>query len=300
LGIPLAVIRPKCYVSDSPIRWIDGFVNHWSIVVMTDKSDRQDEDGLRTFNTAGTTLRRTVNVFTITCESAEIADRVADQLRNVAKSRGAAEGAGKLKTFDPRDAGFTLQDCGCRIDECEGRTDGTCHIPYLEAATPKPTPPVMRERFQYDQPAPTMRNPTEVMLKAARDWSIAKYGKGIGNDAAIGCWQAMFDALDSAPVPPADGVLGITSMLADERVGWRNDLHKRAADRDLEKRTIDLSPSPAVAAEPDDDWWARSERSYIDNTKRVQNTFYSILSRSIPSDMIDTIWQDLKEAGVVT
>lgn len=23
--------------------------------------------------------------------------------------------------------GFTLADCGCREDRCEGRTDGTCH-----------------------------------------------------------------------------------------------------------------------------------------------------------------------------
>lgn len=38
------------------------------------------------------------------------------------------------------------------------------------------------------------RVPTEAMLNAARDWSVNKYGQGIGNDAAIGCWQAMFDA----------------------------------------------------------------------------------------------------------
>lgn len=39
-----------------------------------------------------------------------------------------------------------------------------------------------------------MREPTDPMLIAARDWSYAKYGKPIGNDAAIGCWQAMLDA----------------------------------------------------------------------------------------------------------
>jgi hypothetical protein len=33
--------------------------------------------------------------------------------------------------------------------------------------------------------------PTEAMLNAARDWSVEKYGRGIGNDAAIGCWKAM-------------------------------------------------------------------------------------------------------------
>lgn len=58
--------------------------------------------------------------------------------------RDGGEGTG-LKTFDPRDAGFTLQSCGCRENECEGRTDGTCHHPTLEAAPPKPAPDAMRE-----------------------------------------------------------------------------------------------------------------------------------------------------------
>ena len=44
--------------------------------------------------------------------------------------------------------------------------------------------------------------PTEAMLNAARDWSDAKYGKPIGNDAAIGCWNAM---LAAAPAP-SDGL----------------------------------------------------------------------------------------------
>lgn len=39
-----------------------------------------------------------------------------------------------------------------------------------------------------------MREPTDAMLIAARDWSVAKHGLPIGNDAAIGCWQAMIDA----------------------------------------------------------------------------------------------------------
>ena len=41
--------------------------------------------------------------------------------------------------------------------------------------------------------------PTEAMLNAARDWSVKKYGQGIGNDAAIGCWKAMLAAAPSAP-----------------------------------------------------------------------------------------------------
>ena len=51
-------------------------------------------------------------------------------------------------------------------------------------AAPLPSPP---------ENAPPMQ-PTEAMLNAARDWSVEKYGRGIGNDAAIGCWQAMLSA----------------------------------------------------------------------------------------------------------
>lgn len=36
--------------------------------------------------------------------------------------------------------------------------------------------------------------PTEAMLDAARDWSLKKYGKAIGSDAARGCWDAMLRA----------------------------------------------------------------------------------------------------------
>lgn len=40
-----------------------------------------------------------------------------------------------------------------------------------------------------------LREPDEGMLAAARDWSARKYGKPIGNDAAIGCLQTMLDAI---------------------------------------------------------------------------------------------------------
>jgi hypothetical protein len=42
-------------------------------------------------------------------------------------------------------------------------------------------------------------HPTEAMLNAARDWSLKKYGQGIGSDAAIGCWQAMLATSPTAP-----------------------------------------------------------------------------------------------------
>ena len=41
--------------------------------------------------------------------------------------------------------------------------------------------------------------PTPEMDNAARDWSVSKYGRGIGDDAAHGCYAAM---LEAAPQPP--------------------------------------------------------------------------------------------------
>lgn len=38
------------------------------------------------------------------------------------------------------------------------------------------------------------KEPTNEMLNAARDWSVKKNGRGVGNDQATGCWQAMYDA----------------------------------------------------------------------------------------------------------
>lgn len=39
-----------------------------------------------------------------------------------------------------------------------------------------------------------MREPDRAMLDGARDWSIKKYGQGVGIDGATGCWQSMIDA----------------------------------------------------------------------------------------------------------
>ncbi|MCA7902900.1 hypothetical protein LGM39_26365 [Burkholderia cepacia] len=60
-----------------------------------------------------------------------------------------------------------------------------------------------------EQPAaaPMPRIPTDAMLDAARDWSVKYIGAGIGNAAATGCWQAMYDAVAVEPAPapsPAD------------------------------------------------------------------------------------------------
>lgn len=39
-----------------------------------------------------------------------------------------------------------------------------------------------------------MREPTEAMRDAARDWSEKKFGKPIGSDASDGCFNVQIDA----------------------------------------------------------------------------------------------------------
>lgn len=38
------------------------------------------------------------------------------------------------------------------------------------------------------------KEPTQAMLDSARDWSIKKYGKAVGNDGSSGCYKAMIEA----------------------------------------------------------------------------------------------------------
>jgi hypothetical protein len=52
------------------------------------------------------------------------------------------------------------------------------------------------------------RIPTEAMLNAARDWSVKKFGMGVGNDGATGCWQAMYDAAVQSPATSAADATG--------------------------------------------------------------------------------------------
>lgn len=61
---------------------------------------------------------------------------------------------------------------------------------------------------------------TEAMLDAARDWSYKEYGKPIGNDAAMGCFCAMWAAY--RPVPREEelrevamAILGTYKVKAD-------------------------------------------------------------------------------------
>lgn len=48
------------------------------------------------------------------------------------------------------------------------------------------------------------REATPEMLNAAREWAITKYGRGIGQDAAIGCYRAMLAASPYAQEPRHD------------------------------------------------------------------------------------------------
>lgn len=69
---------------------------------------------------------------------------------------------------------------------------------------------------------------TEEMLNAARDWSVKKYGIGIGNDAAIGCWTAMAAA---APQQHAQAALSDFEDAKGRR--WRFGLRAEDAKCDL-------------------------------------------------------------------
>ncbi|RYG84124.1 MAG: hypothetical protein EON59_13465 [Alphaproteobacteria bacterium] len=73
-----------------------------------------------------------------------------------------------------------------------------------------------------DQPDTVVvpREPTEAMLRAARDWSAAKYGKPIGNDGAIGCYRAMISQAPAAgggdvdyEIWQADGMVASSTTL---------------------------------------------------------------------------------------
>ena len=62
------------------------------------------------------------------------------------------------------------------------------------------------------------RDPDEAMLDAARDWSAVFVGSPIGNKAAIGCWQAMWDKSPAALATSRPN-LHATAKDAAERAG---------------------------------------------------------------------------------
>ena len=79
------------------------------------------------------------------------------------------------------------------------------------------------------QGAAVPEEPTEAMLNAARDWSVKKYGLGIGNDAAKGCWAAMYKAAAisqwtaaETPAPRQDEALRAAAQAVGDAWGWGN------------------------------------------------------------------------------
>lgn len=106
------------------------------------------------------------------------------------------------------------------------------------------------------------RNPTEEMLNAARDWSVKKYGIGIGNDAAIGCWQSMHDAAPAgaetgSAAAPAEQTQAARDVLAErrrqvEQEGW-------TPERDDEYVDGQLAGAASCYAVKDITHWAREE-----------------------------------------
>jgi hypothetical protein len=75
-----------------------------------------------------------------------------------------------------------------------GRTGYGAGMKWVGCAECASDDPAAKATFDGGPTAEMPREPTEAMLNAARDWSQAKYGKPIGNDAAIGCWKVMFDS----------------------------------------------------------------------------------------------------------
>jgi len=92
---------------------------------------------------------------------------------------------------------------------------------------------------------------TEEMLRAARDWSIKKYGKPIGSEAAIGCYAAMLAA------PPAGKVSRVQVEAAAEGFAtamnftWRCDC---IAQLGLD---CDCGTAMSETREPHDEEWSR-------------------------------------------
>jgi len=78
---------------------------------------------------------------------------------------------------------------------------GHCHIVQINERAetaifyPQPWPCCWRQSLDRARAAlEALRTPTATMLDAARDWSLAKYHQGVGNEEATGCWQAMISA----------------------------------------------------------------------------------------------------------
>lgn len=86
-------------------------------------------------------------------------------------------------TFQPSQSAWAIP----RDDKAMERGARSCFVVF--------THPAPQQADRQRVPA----EPTEAMLIAARDWSLKKYGKAIGDDAAKGCFSAMLAAAPEAP-----------------------------------------------------------------------------------------------------
>ncbi len=122
-----------------------------------------------------------------------------DQVNLVLRAAPAAEdSAGNVPTderaaFERHERGSNLRRVGVDRDGSGGWYENPCVQSAWEGWQARAA--VAAQAGQVAVP----EQPTEAMLNAARDWSVKKYGQGIGNDAAIGCWKAMLAAAPSAP-----------------------------------------------------------------------------------------------------
>ena len=88
--------------------------------------------------------------------------------------------------------------------------------------------------------------PTPEMDNAARDWSVSKYGRGIGNDAAHGCYSAM---LAAAPQPPKLSDERILELAARAEAQWNAAADQYNQWRELDSGEITILVARAIERE---------------------------------------------------
>lgn len=107
------------------------------------------------------------------------------------------------------------------------------------------------------------REPTEAMLTAARDWSKARIGAPIGNDAARSCWQVMFDASDAIPTAPAPEGEAAGARHMAEGTRWRH-LKTGHLVTIVGSCRLESTNEPAYLYNHDGVIWARSMDQFLD------------------------------------
>jgi len=92
--------------------------------------------------------------------------------------------------------------------------------------------------------------PDETMLNAARDWSVKKYGIGVGNDGAIGCYGAMYDAAQQHP-EASPAVAQPVAVVRDTLGGVYGEIIREGdIGTVLQEGTLLYAAAPAELAQP--------------------------------------------------